>query len=90
MRPIENPGCGCRCRIRWCSWSAAWRIAVFFPVRRICRELPVAGIDVVEVSPPYDHAEVTAMAAHRVVLEALSATAVRRAGGSVRPEDPTP
>ena len=29
-------------------------------VRRICRELPVAGIDVVEVSPPYDHAEITA------------------------------
>ena len=30
-------------------------------VRRICRELPVAGIDVVEVSPPYDHAEITAL-----------------------------
>ncbi len=47
-------------------------------VRRICRELPVAGIDVVEVSPPYDHAEITAYLANRVVLEALSAIARRR------------
>jgi hypothetical protein len=41
-------------------------------------ELPVAGIDVVEVAPPYDHAEVTAYLANRVVLEALSAIAWRR------------
>src|SRR6185437_6384185 len=27
-------------------------------VRRIAMELPLAGIDVVEVAPPYDHAEV--------------------------------
>ena len=36
-------------------------------VRRICMELPVAGIDVVEVSPPYDHAEITAYLANRVL-----------------------
>ena len=47
-------------------------------VRRISRELPVAGVDVVEVSPPYDHAEITAMLANRVVLEALSGIAARR------------
>jgi agmatinase len=47
-------------------------------VRRICRELPVAGVDVVEVSPPYDHAEITAMLANRVVLEALSGIAAKR------------
>jgi agmatinase len=47
-------------------------------VRRIAMELPVAGIDVVEVSPPYDHAEVTAYLANRVVLEALSGIAWRR------------
>ena len=29
-------------------------------VRRICLELPVVGVDVVEVSPPYDHADITA------------------------------
>jgi agmatinase len=48
-------------------------------VRRTCLELPVAGVDVVEVSPPYDTAEVTALLANRVVLEALSALARRRA-----------
>jgi len=47
-------------------------------VRRICRELPIAGVDVVEVSPPFDHAEITAMLANRVVLEALSGIAARR------------
>jgi agmatinase len=47
-------------------------------VRRITMELPVAGLDVVEVSPPYDHAEVTAFLANRVVLEALSGIAWRR------------
>ena len=40
--------------------------------------LPVAGIDVVEVAPPYDHADITASLANRVVLEALSALARRR------------
>ena len=29
-------------------------------VRRIAMETPLAGIDVVEVAPPYDHAEITA------------------------------
>jgi len=48
-------------------------------VRRICLELPVVGVDVVEVSPPYDHADITAALANRVVLEALSAMARRRA-----------
>ncbi len=46
-------------------------------VRRICLELPVVGMDVVEVSPPYDHADITAALANRVVLEALSAIARR-------------
>ena len=47
-------------------------------VRRICLELPVFGFDVVEVSPPYDHADITALLGNRVVLEALSAIARRR------------
>src|SRR6478672_2996687 len=47
-------------------------------VRRICLELPVVGMDVVEVSPPYDHADITAALANRVVLEALSALARKR------------
>jgi agmatinase len=47
-------------------------------VRRIGYELPVVGMDVVEVAPPYDHADITAMLANRVVLEALSGMARRR------------
>jgi agmatinase len=57
-------------------------------VRRICIELPVAGIDVVEVSPPYDHAEITAFLANRVCLEALSGLAVRKVGISHDPAGP--
>jgi agmatinase len=48
-------------------------------VRRICYELPVVGVEVVEVAPPYDHADITAALGNRVVLEALSAIARRRA-----------
>jgi len=48
-------------------------------VRKVCLEVPVAGLDVVEVSPPYDTAGITAEVAHRVVCEAISAlAAVRR------------
>ena len=52
-------------------------------VSRVCHELPVVGMDIVEVSPPFDHAEITAMLGNRVVLEALSGMARRRkdAGG---------
>jgi agmatinase len=49
-------------------------------VRRVCLELPVVGVDVVEVSPPYDHADITAALGNRVVLESLSAMAARRHG----------
>ena len=41
-------------------------------------EVPLAGMDVVEVSPPYDSAEVTAYLGNRVVLEALSGLAWQR------------
>ena len=48
-------------------------------VRRIVGRVELVGMDVVEVSPPYDHAEITAMLAHRTVMEALSALAWTRA-----------
>ena len=57
-------------------------------VRFLVVERGLVGLDLVEVSPPYDHAEITAIAAHRIVLEALSALAVHRSGGVPRPEDP--
>ena len=47
-------------------------------IRRIATAVPIAGMEVVEVAPPYDHADITALAAHRCVLEALSAIAVWR------------
>jgi agmatinase len=47
-------------------------------VRRCAYELPLVGVDVVEVSPPYDHADITALVGNRVVLEVLSAIARRR------------
>ena len=47
-------------------------------VRRIAMETPVGGVDVVEVSPPYDHAEITAYLGNRIVLEALGGIAWRR------------
>ena len=55
-------------------------------VRRLATELPIAGMEVVEVSPPYDHADITALLAHRVVLEALSGMALRKAGAHPTPE----
>ncbi len=54
-------------------------------VRRICLELPVVGMDIVEVCPAFDSSDITAMLANRVALEALSAIAFRRKGGSYDP-----
>ena len=48
-------------------------------VRQIVGQVDLVGMDVVEVSPPYDQSEVTAMLAHRIVLEAISALANRKA-----------
>jgi guanidinobutyrase len=66
--------------------------ALLDAVRRLAMEVPVAGVDVVEVAPPYDHAEITAYLGNRIVLEALSGMAWRRrvgAGEAVRaPADP--
>src|SRR3990170_758664 len=47
-------------------------------VRQIVGQVELVGMDVVEVSPPYDQSEVTAMLAHRIVMEAISALAVKR------------
>ena len=54
-------------------------------VRRICLELPIVGIDIVEVAPAFDSADITAILANRVVLEALSAIAKRRSGQAYSP-----
>jgi formimidoylglutamase len=58
-------------------------------IRQIVAAVDLCAMDIVEVSPPYDHAETTAMAANRCALEAISALAVKkRAGRTVRWEPP--
>ena len=54
-------------------------------VRRICFELPIVGVDIVEVAPAYDTSDITAILANRVVLEALSAIALKKSGGKYSP-----
>lgn len=44
-------------------------------VRRLGRDCALVGLEVVEMAPAYDHADVTAMLANRVVLETLSGVA---------------
>ncbi|MDQ6883107.1 MAG: agmatinase [Candidatus Dormibacteraeota bacterium] len=50
-------------------------------IRKIVLRTNVVGMDVVEVSPPYDHAEITAQNANRCILEAISALAARKTRG---------
>jgi agmatinase len=51
-------------------------------IRRIVGAVELAGMDVVEDSPPCDHAEVTAMAAKRRVVEEIAALAAKQAAGT--------
>ena len=48
-------------------------------IRILARGLKLVGCDVVEVSPPFDHAEITSILANRCVLELLAARAAQRA-----------
>jgi agmatinase len=50
-------------------------------LRQIAAQVPIAGMDIVEVSPPYDWAESTAMIANRAALEVISALAKRKESG---------
>ncbi len=45
-------------------------------VRKIATSVPIAGIDVVEVAPPYDSSAITAQIANRIVCEVISSLAV--------------
>jgi agmatinase len=57
-------------------------------VRRLASERGLCGMEMVEVSPPYDHSEITALAANRVVMEALTGLALHRTGNEPKPERP--
>ncbi len=56
-------------------------------IRQVVLSVELVGMDVVEVAPAYDVSEITAAAAHRCVMEAISALAAKRrdAGGAPRP-----
>jgi agmatinase len=54
---------------------------VLWAIRRLAAEVGMVGMDVVEVSPPYDVGPgITALFARRAVMEALTGTAMRRIG----------
>jgi len=53
-------------------------------VRQIVSQVDLVGMDVVEVSPPYDDAEITALLAHRVVMEAITTLAATKSGSWVK------
>lgn len=59
-------------------------------VRRVAIEVPLVGMDVVEVAPPYDNADITAYLGNRVVLEALSGIAWRRRRAGAASESGAP
>jgi agmatinase len=61
---------------------------LLWAVRTVASSLDLCAMDIVEVSPPFDPAGVTAMAGHRVVLETLSGIALRKTGRRARPERP--
>jgi agmatinase len=54
-------------------------------IRTIARNVELVGMDVVEVSPPYDHAEITATAGNRCVQEMLAGQARRVLDGATDP-----
>jgi agmatinase len=61
---------------------------LLWAARTIASEVDLCAMDLVEVSPPYDPAGITALAGHRVVLETLSGIALRRSGRAARREAP--
>lgn len=50
-------------------------------IRQIVLETNVVAFDITEVSPPYDHADITVNNAHGLVWETLAALAYRRKNG---------
>ncbi|MGW2220438.1 agmatinase [Nonomuraea sp. NPDC001684] len=58
-------------------------------VRRLAYELPIVGVEVVEVAPGHDQSDITAMLGSRIVLEALSGLARQQAekNGGLEPWD---
>ena len=55
-------------------------------VRKVAAE-GIAGMEIVEVSPPYDHADTTALMGVRVVLDVLATLVLN---GKVKTKTPPP
>ena len=53
-------------------------VDLLWAIREVVLRTDVVAMDVVEVSPPYDWAEITAQNAHRCLLEAISALAAKK------------
>ncbi len=82
LDPAFAPGTGTPCSGGMTTYE------LLHALRTLVLAMPLAGLEVVEVSPPYDHAGITALAAHDAVLEVLSAEALRRSGRDPDPQDP--
>ncbi len=61
---------------------------LLWAVRHAATSLDLCAVDVVEVSPPFDHAQITALAAERIALESLAGIAARRVRSSVESATP--
>ena len=55
-------------------------IEILHIVRKIAVENTIVGFDIVELNPAYDHAEISALLANRIVLELLSGLAYQKKG----------
>ena len=64
-------------RTRW--FGGKGRPFEIASVRRIGREADLVGLEIVEVAPAYDHAEITAVAASNVAYELVSLMALQGA-----------
>ncbi len=69
-----DPSCAPGTGTPVCGGLFSWQALAML---RALKGLNLVGMDVVEVSPPYDHAEITALAGATVALEMLCLYAVR-------------
>lgn len=55
-------------------------IEILHIIRKIAMENNIVGFDIVELNPAYDHVEISALLANRIVLELLSGLAYQKKG----------
>lgn len=72
--PAYAPGTGTPEVGGWTSWESLWLV-------RQLADLNLVAMDVVEVAPPYDHAEITSYLAANICFEYISMLAVQKQQG---------